>query len=376
MTARRRPRVPIRPAVATLPAYVPGARTPVGAAAFKLTSNEIPYPPLPSVVAAIADAAQDVNRYPDMHATELVEAIAARLAATPEESLSGDVVPFRVTPENVVAGNGSVAVLQHVLEAVIDVGDEVVMPWRSFEAYPIVVAVAGGTAVPVPVREDGRLDLPAMAAAVTDRTRVVLVCSPNNPTGPVVHQDELDAFLAQVPDDVLVVLDEAYVEFVRDPKVADGLATMARHRNLVLVRTFSKAYGLAGLRVGYAVARKRIARAVRATSTPFGVNHLAQSAAIASLAVEGELLERVERVVAERTRMVALLHEQGWDLPDAQGNFVWFALGSASAARAAEATAAGVLVRPFAGEGIRVSVGEPEATDLLLKVSAGWLPRR
>ncbi|BDZ41665.1 putative phenylalanine aminotransferase [Paraoerskovia sediminicola] len=373
MTARRAPRVPVRPSVSGLPAYVPGARTPVGAAAYKLSSNENPYPPLPSVVAAIADAADDVNRYPDMYASELVAAIADHLASSSaQDPLAAEVAPFRVTPENVVVGNGSVAVLQHVLEAVLEPGDQVVVPWRSFEAYPIVVAVAGGEMVPVPLTDDARLDLPAMAAAVTDRTRAVLVCTPNNPTGPAVRQDEMDAFLDAVPSDVLVVVDEAYVEFVRDPRVVDGLATLDRHRNVVLVRTFSKAYGLAGLRVGYAVARKRLARAIRATSTPFGVNHLAQHAAIASLAARDELLVRVENVVAERDRMVGLLRDRGWDLPDAQGNFVWFPLGERTVAAAAEAAAAGVLVRPFAGEGIRVSVGEPEATDLLLEVSASW----
>jgi histidinol-phosphate aminotransferase len=164
----------------------------VGAAAFKLSSNENPFPPLPSVVAAIADAAMDVNRYPDMYATELTAAVAASLG---------------VKPEAVVAGNGSVAVLAHVLAAVCDAGAEVVHAWRSFEAYPIAVALAGAVSVPVPVTRDGRLDLPAMAAAVTRRTRVVLVCTPNNPTGPAVRAHELAAFLEAVPDDVLVVLD-------------------------------------------------------------------------------------------------------------------------------------------------------------------------
>ena len=157
------PRVPLRPAVAALPAYVPGARVAPGAAAFKLSSNENPYPPLPSVVAAIADAAADANRYPDMYATELTEALAADLGVGADE---------------VVVGNGSVAVLAHVLQAVVEPGDEVVYPWRSFEAYPIAVAVAGGTSVRVPLRTGehrGRLDLPAMAAAVTERTRVVMV---------------------------------------------------------------------------------------------------------------------------------------------------------------------------------------------------------
>nr|WP_221286729.1 histidinol-phosphate transaminase [Cellulomonas hominis] len=347
-------RVPLRPALASLPPYVPGARAPVGAAAYKLSSNENPYPPLPSVVAAIADGAVDVNRYPDMYATELTEAVAAHLG---------------VQPDQVVAGCGSVAVLGHVLAAFCDAGDEVVHAWRSFEAYPIMVTLAGATGVPVPVRADGRLDLPAMAAAVTERTRVVLVCTPNNPTGPAVHADELDAFLAAVPPDVLVVLDEAYVEFVRDPDAPDGLAVLAAHPNVVLLRTFSKAYGLAGLRVGFAVAEARLAAGIRAASTPFGVSHLAQLAGVASLQAADELLDRVDRIVRERTRMLAGLRAHGWDVPDSQANFVWLGIGDDTARFAAEATRAGVLVRPFAGDGVRISVGEPEATDVVLEVA-------
>ncbi|MBD5785797.1 histidinol-phosphate transaminase [Cellulosimicrobium terreum] len=360
-----RSRVPLRPAVAALPAYVPGARVGPGAAAFKLSSNENPYPPLPSVVAAIADAAADVNRYPDMYATELLEALAADLGVTPEE---------------VVVGNGSVAVLAHVLQAVVEPGDEVVYPWRSFEAYPIAVAVSGAVGVQVPlldgaehVHEQGRLDLPGMAAAITERTRVVMVCTPNNPTGPAVHRDELDTFLAAVPSDVLVLLDEAYVEFVRDPQAPDGRAVYAKHPNVVLLRTFSKAYGLAGLRVGFAVARPRLAAGIRAVSTPFGVSHVAQRAAVASLGASEELLARVEHLVADRTRLVEGLRDQGWELPETQANFVWFELGDRTVQRAEEARAAGAIVRPFAGEGLRVSVGEPEATDLFLRVSATWL---
>lgn len=350
-------RVPLRKAVSDLPAYVPGARAPVGAAAYKLSSNENPFPPLPSVVAAVVDAAADLNRYPDMYATELSEAIAASLG---------------VAPECVVAGCGSVAVLGHVLAAVCEAGDEVVLPWRSFEAYPIAVSLAGATGVRVPVGEDGRLDLPGLAAAVTPRTRVVLVCTPNNPTGPAVRADELDAFLAAVPEDVLVVLDEAYVEFVRDPAAADGRAVYDEHPNVVLLRTFSKAYGLAGLRVGYAVARPRLAAGIRLASTPFGVSHVAQLAALASLRAGRELMARVDAVVAERTRMLTGLRAAGLFVPDSEANFVWLPLGAQATAFAERCARAGVLVRPFAGDGVRVSVGEPEATDVLLEVVADW----
>jgi histidinol-phosphate aminotransferase len=353
--------VPLRPAVAELPAYVPGARVPVGASAYKLSSNENPFPPLPAVLAAIADAAADANRYPDMYATELTEALGAHLG---------------VDPTQIVAGTGSVAVLGHVLAAVCNAGDEVVMPWRSFEAYPIAVAVAGAVPVAVPLTEDARLDLPAMAAAVTPRTRVVLVCTPNNPTGPAVRSDELATLLDAVPPDVLVVVDEAYVEFVRDPDVPDGVAVLREHRNVVVLRTFSKAYGLAGLRVGYAVARPRLAAGIRAVATPFGVSHVGQRAAVASLAASDQLLARVERIVEERTRLLECLRDQGWYLPDSQANFVWLPLRERTSAFAADAGRAGVLVRPFAGEGVRISVGETEATDLLLDVTADWVGRR
>jgi len=244
-----------------------------------------------------------------------------------------------------------------------------VFAWRSFEAYPIAVTAAAATAVKVPVTADGRHDLDAMAAAITDRTKVVLVCTPNNPTGPAVTQSELDAFLAKVPPHVLVVVDEAYVEFVRTADPVDGLATYRGRDNVVLTRTFSKAYGLAGFRVGYAVAPAPIAAALRAVSLPFGVSTVAQAAAIASL------LERVEALVAERTRVVDGLRAAGWDVPEAQGNFVWFELGDRTLDFAAAADEAGIVVRPFAGDGCRVSIGETEANDRLIAVAAAFTGR-
>ena len=375
--AHRTSGIRLRHAVAALPPYVPGARVEPGARTFKLSSNENPYPPLPSVLEAIREGAGDTHRYPDMYATELTETIAASL--TERAAAAG--VPTAVSPEEIVVGTGSVAVLAHVLQTVCDPGDEVVVPWRSFEAYPIAVAVSGATFVPVPLASgrdadgallDGRIDLPALAAAIGERTRVVVVCTPNNPTGPAVHRAELDAFLAAAPSDVLVLLDEAYVEFVRDPDVPDGLAVYAAHPNVVVLRTFSKAYGLAGLRVGYAIARPDLAAGVRSVSTPFGVSDLAQRAAIASLHAQDELMERVDALVVERTRVLDELRAQGWELPEAQGNFVWFELGEATVERGAQAREAGVLVRPFAGEGIRVTVGEREANDAFLQVAASW----
>jgi len=345
-----------REGVAAIPAYVPG-RPPTpraGLTSYKLSSNENPYPPLPGVLAEVVRSATAMNRYPDMGSIELRTALAAKLG---------------VELDQVAVGTGSVAILYHLLQAFCDPGDEVVHAWRSFEAYPIAVSVAGAVGVPVPVTSDGRHDLVAMAAAVTDRTRAVLLCTPNNPTGPALTRAELDTFLAAVPGDVLVVVDEAYLEFVRIGDPVDGIGLATAYRNVVVMRTFAKAYGLAGLRVGYLVGPEPIAAAVRACSLPFGVSSLAQVAAVASLAAEEELFERVQSIVDERTRVVAALSDQGWSLPDAQGNFVWFDLGARTGEFATAAEEAGIVVRPFADEGVRVSIGEKAANDVLIAVA-------
>jgi len=345
--------------VAEIPAYVPG-RPPTprpGMTTYKLSSNENPYPPLPGVVEAASAAVATMNRYPDMGNAALYDALSTRLG---------------VPTDDLAAATGSVALVYQLLAAFCDPGDEVVYAWRSFEAYPIAVTTAGATSVQVPVTADGRHDLPAMAAAVTDRTKVVVVCTPNNPTGPAVTRSELDALLAAVPPHVVVVVDEAYVEFVRMDDAVDGLDVRRQHPNVVLFRTFSKAYGLAGFRVGYAVAEPEIAAALRAVSLPFGVSGVAQAAAVASLAAEPALLERVDALVAERSRLDAGLREAGWQVPEPQGNFVWFELGERTAAFAAAAEEAGIVVRPFAGEGVRATVGETEANDRLVRVAAAF----
>ncbi|MCW2764221.1 MAG: aminotransferase [Nocardioides sp.] len=348
--------------VSAIPAYVPGKPATVrpGVTSYKLSSNENPYPPLPGVIAAAHEAVDRMNRYPDMGSSALYAALAERFGI-PEEHLS--------------VATGSVGLIYQLVQAFCDPGDEVVCAWRSFEAYPIAITAAAATSVQVPVLRDGRHDLDAMAAAITDRTKVVLVCTPNNPTGPAVTQTELDAFLAKVPSHVLVVVDEAYVEFVRMDDAVDGVATYRAHANVVLTRTFSKAYGLAGFRVGYAVGPAPIAAALRAVSLPFGVSAVAQAAAIASLEREPELLERVEALVLERARVVAGVRASGWDLPEAQGNFVWFELGPRTADFAAAADDAGIVVRPFAGEGARVSIGEVEANDRLIRLAEAFRGR-
>ena len=346
----------VRPAIANIPAYVPG-RPPAprpGLTTYKLSSNENPNDPLPGVVEAAMEAVQRMNRYPDMGCTGLYAALSERLG---------------VPTEHLAAGTGSVAVLYHLLQAFCEAGDEVVYAWRSFEAYPIAVAVTGATSVHVPLTADARHDLDAMAAAITERTKVVVVCTPNNPTGPAVTRRELEEFLAKVPPHVLVVVDEAYREFVRIDDPVDAVDLYRDRENVVVMRTFAKAYGLAGFRVGYAVAPAPVAAAIRACALPFGVSSVAQAAAVASLEREAELLERDDGIVAERERVVAALRDQGFDVPDAQGNFVWLALGDRTLEFAQAAEEAGVMVRPFAGDGARVSIGEPAGNDVLLSVT-------
>ena len=353
----------LRRALDALPSYQPGRPAPIGpgVAAYKLSSNENPYPPLPGVLEAATAAAGVMNRYPDMFATGLVSAIAER---------------FDVPESQVATGTGSVGVLQQIVQATAAEGDEVVYAWRSFEAYPIVVGISGATSITVPLDKGARHDLGAMAAAVTDRTRLILICSPNNPTGPVVHRADLEWFLDRVPADVLVVLDEAYCEFVRDPDAVDGAAFYRDRDNVCVLRTFSKAYGLAGLRVGFALGPELVADALRKAAVPFGVSGIAQQAAIESLRREAALLERVERLVTERDRIRAALLEQGWDVPVSEANFVWLALGDATVEFGAACDEAGVIVRTFPGEGCRITIAEPEASDLLLRTAGEWLKNR
>ena len=353
----------LRGALDGIPTYKPGQPAPRGASAsnFKLSSNENPYPPLPSVLDVVRTEAARFNRYPDLFASGLSAAIAVR---------------FDIPASHIATGTGSVGVLQQVIQSVAGEGDEVVYAWRSFEAYPIVVQISGARSVTVPLTSDERHDLDAMAAAVTNRTRLVIVCSPNNPTGTAVRRDELERFLDAVPGDVLVVIDEAYREFVRDADVPDALEMYRDRPNVAVLRTFSKAYGLAGLRVGFGVAHDPVAEALRKTAVPFGVSALAQAAAAASLHAEDELLERVEHLVKERSRVHDALREQGWSrLPASEANFFWLRLGERTMDFAAACAGAGVVVRPFADEGARVTVGEPEANDIFLRVAADFVSR-
>ncbi|MFD5320971.1 histidinol-phosphate transaminase [Streptomyces sp. NPDC127098] len=356
--AASRPAGPrLRPALDGIPAYVPGRAAGQGSVSFKLSSNENPYPPLPGVLETAVAAAGSLNRYPDMTCSALLAELAER---------------FDVPVSHLATGTGSVGVAQQLLQATAGPGDEVVYAWRSFEAYPIITQISGATSVRVPLTAGEEHDLDAMADAITERTRLVFVCTPNNPTGTALSRAALTRFLDRVPSGVLVVLDEAYREFVRDPAVPDGIELYRDRPNVCVLRTFSKAYGLAGLRVGFAVAHEPVAAALRKTAVPFGVSQIAQDAAIASLRSEAALLERVDALVGERERVTAELAAQGWTVPPSQANFVWLRLGEATAEFAAACEGVGITVRPFAGEGARVTIGERAANDLLLRTTAAF----
>jgi histidinol-phosphate aminotransferase len=337
-----------RPDLDALPNYVPGRTVP---GAIKLASNEVPYGPLPGVVEAIAEAAARTHLYPDMGVVALREALGER---------------YGVDPDRIATGCGSVALAEHLARVTCMPGDEMLYSWRSFEAYPIIAATTAAASVRVPNTPEHGHDLPAMAAAVTDRTRLVLVCNPNNPTGTAIRRPELEAFLDAVPENVLVVIDEAYREFVTDPQVPDGLEIAGDRPNVVVLRTLSKAWGLAGLRVGFLVAPPEVAAAVRKIVTPFSTSSTAQAAALAALRQADEMQRRADRVVAERERLVPALRKLGADVPESEANFVWLPLGDGATEFAAACERAGVIVRPFAGDGVRVTVGTPEENDTFL----------
>lgn len=346
-----------RPDLEKLPSYVPGRTVP---GAIKLASNEVPYGPLPGVVEAITQAAANSHRYPDMGVVELREALANR---------------FGVDPERVATGCGSVALAEHLAKATCLPGDEIVYSWRSFEAYPIISAATGATSIQVPNTPGHGHDLAAMAAAVTDRTRLVLVCNPNNPTGTAVRRAELDEFLAAVGERVLVVIDEAYREFVTDPEVPDGLAAYGDRPNVVILRTLSKAWGLAGMRVGFLIAAPEVAEAVRKVVTPFSTSAAAQAAGLAALAAAEEMRRRCDLVIAERTRVTEAVRKLLPEVPTSQANFIWLPLGERSVPFANACAEGGVIVRPFPGEGVRVTIGTPDENDAFLALAEDFLSR-
>lgn len=355
----------LRTDLAAVPEYKQGKAAPAAGAAgsgsvIKLSSNENPYPPLPSVVEAVTDRLDRFNRYPETAAPALTAALTER---------------FGIEPANLVFGAGSVESISQLIRATSGAGDEVLFAWRSFEAYPMLVRAAGATPVEVPLTADLRHDLDGMLAAITPKTRLILVCNPNNPTGTTIGADELTAFISRVPSHIVVVVDEAYLHFNRRTDSPVGVEMFRRFPNVAVAHTFSKAYGLAGLRVGYAIAPAHLAAAMRKVAVPFGVTGLAQAAAVASLEAEAELQERVDALIAERERVVGALELAGWRLPETQANFIWLPLGDDTLAAVDVFEEFGALVRGFAGEGLRATVAETEGNDRVLLAAAALVER-
>jgi histidinol-phosphate aminotransferase len=346
-----------RTVVADLPAYRPGKGAEQAEAehgitdAIKLASNENPAPPLDPILAAIAEAAHGLNRYADHRATAVREALAERLG---------------VGVDQITVGNGSSGILQQLYFSYVDPGDEVVFPWRSFEVYPVFTRLMNGVTVQVPLAPNLGADLAAVAAAITERTKLVFLATPNNPTGVATTTVELRAWLREIPTSVIVCIDEAYREFV-DPGYGDPVADLLpEFPNVIVTRTFSKAHGLAGLRVGYGVGHPDVIAVVDKTILPFAVNALAQAAALAALEHDAEITERVRAILAERSRVEAALAAAQWEFPDHQGNFVWLATGDRTDDIALELERRGVVVRPFSRDGIRVTIGSAAENDRFL----------
>ena len=345
----------MRRSLENVPAYLAGkpAATLPGVKSFKVSSNENPYSPLPEVLDALSFS--QINRYPDFSNTRLRDLLAAK---------------YHLVTDNFATGTGSVGVLQQIVQATCNFENEILHAWRSFEAYPIVAAVNGAISVPVPLRGDESHDLDAMVAAISPRTQLILICQPNNPTGVAAKRDELVHFLDRVPAHITIVIDEAYVEFITDTRIADSLDLFRNYKNVAILRTFSKAYGLAGLRVGYAIAHLELAEAIRKCTLPFGVSNIAEDAAIAALKYEGKLMMRVAHLLEERTRVSDALTTQGWKLSDSQANFVWMRLPGKTELFTQSAAEVGLSVRPYGVEGVRATIGEDEANTRFIELAS------
>ena len=350
-----------RPAVQSLPAYRPGKGTAQAEAehgitnAIKLASNENPDPPLETILAAVARSAAGAHRYADHRATAVRERIARWIG---------------VEPDRVTVGAGSVGLLQQLFLTYVDPGDEVIYPWRSFEVYPVYTRLMGGREVTTPLTKAHAFDLVALADAISPSTRMVVLATPNNPTGTALTTSEIRWLLRGISRSTVVVVDEAYREFL-DPQYGDPVHDLVpEFPNVVVTRTFSKAHGLAGLRLGYAIGHPEVIASVDKTLFPFAVNALAQAAAIAAIDAEDLINERVQRILSERRRVVAALSTDGWDLPDPQANFVYLPLGARTDDVYLALEKRGVVTRPFSGEGIRVTIGSPEENDRFLATLA------
>lgn len=347
-----------RSVIDTIPSYKQGRPAPKldGIRAYKVSSNENPFEPLDSVKQAISKTALNViNRYPNMRGIDVVERIAKL---------------YSVTPDEVVLGCGSTEVITQLVNLVAGPGDEVVYPWRSFEAYPIIVSGSGATSVKVPNLADGSHNIDGIINAVNEHTKLVILNNPNNPTSNALSDADARRVLEVVPKDVLVLMDEAYVQFNTSKGTADGIKLYKEYPNVVVAQTFSKAYGLAGLRIGYAVANAEVVEGMRKVAVPFGVSQIAQVAALASLEEDAtcEMHKRVDAIVGERERVVKSLREQGWNIADPYANFFWMPFGADTERANEYFVQSGLSVRAFPGDGIRISLGEVEANDRVIKV--------
>jgi histidinol-phosphate aminotransferase len=322
----------------------------------KLASNETPFPPHPQVMEAVEAQLRTLNRYPDPEKSLLRRRIAERTG---------------VPVGRVAVGNGSCELLLAAAEAMLEPGAEVVYAWPSFSIYPHLAAMSGARAITVPLNEAGEHDLEGMAREITAATRLVIVCNPNNPSATALPPETIDAWVAELPRSVAVVLDEAYVEFsaLQDPD--DSLDLLGRHPNLVVLRTFSKVYGLCGLRAGYALGSEPFRLAVDRVRQPFSVNALAQVAAAEALLHQDEVERRVEQNVIERVHVEGELEERGLETTDSQANFSWVSLGDRDEDEIVDGLAArGVIVRAGKALGeegrMRVTYGTRRENDRFL----------
>lgn len=356
----------LRPVVGSVQPYVPGrpladlARELGDVPITKLASNECPYPPFPAAVRAMADAAAEANLYPDPGCWGVRDALAAR---------------HGIDAARITVGNGVDSLIKLLCMAFLDPGDEMVMCWPSFISHRQGAAMQGATWTPVPLGAGGAYDLQALAAAVTPSTRLAVVVSPNNPTGGAVTAAEVEAFLDALPAHVLPVLDEAYFEYLPEGS-HDGIAMLRDGRSLVVMRTFSKAYGLAGVRVGWMAGPPGLAEALSPVRNVFDVNAVAQAAAVASVAhADSELPARISEAVSERSRVDAGLRALGLDPLPSEANFVFVEVGPGRAGPIdAALTRRGVIVRPTgafgAPGGLRITIGTPAQNDRLLAAMA------
>jgi len=345
--------------IASLPRYVAGspATRSDGSPGYKLSSNESPYPVLPEVLDAIAQAVRSANRYP-----------------SPGQKLRARLAQRHGLPESAIGlSGGSLELLRDLLLAFTGYGTSVVYGWRSYEAYPILVQTTGAAAIAVPLR-DHRVDLEQLALAVRPDTRAVLLADPNNPTGTVLDPDSIERFAQSLAPECLLILDRAYWEFAEAYPADPGLHLGLNRPNVVVLRTFSKAYALAGMRVGWCVADPGILSALEAVALPFTLTAAAQAAALAALDQEAALFVRVAALVAERERVRAELLGLGFEVPSSAANFLWLPLQDRAPGFAQDCARAGVSVRCFGNEGVRVTVGTPRENDAFVEVAMKCRP--